>query len=188
MFPEIRTHNDNIPIYDLPPNATKEWKTFYEKSLFMIGRKKELTSFIDKVKGTITNYNKELILIRGIYGSGKSLFIRKGLNEIISQFNDLKTNSFSFKKIFVSFQTPISFYDPMNGWRQIFQKIFNFIKNDFFEKKVLQKQEFPFTYGLEKIGIQCDLIGRILFKSGSYSYIRFIEEILNVTLINFRYH
>lgn len=154
----------------------------------MVGRKKELNCFIQKIVETISNNEKNLILIRGIYGSGKSLFIRKGLTELVNQFNHLNTNSFSFKKIFVSFQTPINFYDPMNGWSQIFQRIFGLIKNEFYEKNILQKGEYTFSYGLEKIGIQCDEIGKIILKSGCYSYIRHIEEILNVKLFKFRNH
>lgn len=90
LFPEIKTHNHNIPMYQLPPDNKREIKYFHKKSLFMLGKKKE----IDTCKGILTNSfkNEESvnILIRGVVGSGKSLFCRKLLNEFFDQNKELK--------------------------------------------------------------------------------------------------
>ena len=78
--------------------------------------------------------------------------------------------------IFVSFQSPITNFDPMNGWRPIVKQIYQLLLR---ELKPTNQME-SLKLGSENLRINCDIIGKILFKSFSYSALRFIEEILEV--------
>ena len=71
----------------------------------------------------------------------------------------------------------------MNGWRIILKQMYNSLLKDFPEKNLTKQQNFPFVMGCETFQIQCDFIGKLIFKSGSYTCIRFLEEILEVDFI-----
>ena len=100
MFPDIRTHNYNIPIYNLPDNL--KGKDYLKKSLYMIGRRRELESCKGRMNKILKNMpnvyknkddaekNNEVLLIRGTLGSGKSLFIRRFLYDFIEIKPDFK--------------------------------------------------------------------------------------------------
>ncbi len=90
LFPEIKTHNHNIPMYQLPPNNKKEIKHFLNKSLFMLGKKRDLEMCKATLNKVYKNEESVRILVRGVFGSGKSLFCRKLLYEFFDQNKELK--------------------------------------------------------------------------------------------------
>ena len=92
-FPDIRTHNDNIPIYNHENIVKNDLEKFQKKSLFMVGRKKEVNSLKIKLNEMLTNKTKNILLVRGIMGSGKSLFIRKCLTEFVDQHRQLRPDT-----------------------------------------------------------------------------------------------
>jgi hypothetical protein len=102
LFPEIRTHNYNIPIYNLPDKMKKkDTSYYYKRSLYMIGRRRELENCKNRMNRLLKNLPNiyqskdepekfnEVILIRGTLGSGKSLFLRKFMYEFID-YKDYK--------------------------------------------------------------------------------------------------
>ena len=90
LFPEIKTHRHNIPMYQLPPNNKREIKYFLNKSLFMLGKKKELELCKATLNKVYKNEETARILIRGVFGTGKSLFCRKLLYEFFDQNKELR--------------------------------------------------------------------------------------------------
>ena len=74
---------------------------------------------------------------------------------------------------------PTTSYDPFNGWQNIFREIYNVLINDLLKKKV-DKSPFEVNLGSEKLLINCDYFGKLLFKSDNYSNMKYIEEILGV--------
>ena len=90
LFPEIKTHKNNVPMYQLPSDNNKDQKHFHNKSLHLIGKRKELDFCKKIINETWKTNNSVSILIRGVFGSGKSLFCRKLLHEFFDQNKDLK--------------------------------------------------------------------------------------------------
>lgn len=76
---------------------------------------------------------------------------------------------------------PTTAFDPYNGWKNIFKEIYNVINNDI-AKKGEMKSIYEVKFGDETIPINCDFFGKILFKSDNYSNVKYIEEILGVSL------
>lgn len=90
LFPDIKTHNHNIPMYQLPSDNKRDIKHFHNKSLFILGKRKELDACKAILTKTYKNQESVNILVRGVVGSGKSLFCRKLLYEFFDQNKELK--------------------------------------------------------------------------------------------------
>jgi hypothetical protein len=160
----------------------------------MIGRRRELENCKNRMNRLLKNLPNiyqskdepekfnEVILIRGTLGSGKSLFIRKFMYEFID-YKDYRLMKYQFSKksekipfVFVSFQSPVTNFDPMNGWRSIVKQIYHLILKELKPQKQIENLKL----GTENLKVNCDIIGKILFKSFSYPAVKFIEEILEV--------
>jgi hypothetical protein len=72
----------------------------------------------------------------------------------------------------------------MNGWRSIVKQIYQFLLKELKPQKQIENLKL----GTENLKVNCDIIGKILFKSFSYPAVKFIEEILEVNIFNFRHH
>jgi len=106
--------------------ATPDMRQLKEDSTLIIGRDFLLDSCNDDVSNTLKKNLSSFILIKGIYGSGKSLFIRCLLKKILESNGELaKKNKFRF--IFNSFQLPNSLFDPLNGFKNIMKDIYNIL-------------------------------------------------------------
>jgi type II secretory pathway predicted ATPase ExeA len=77
-------------MYQLPPDNKKDMKFFLNKSLFMIGKRRDLDSYKAILTKVYKNQESVSILVRGVFGSGKSLFCRKLLYEFFDQNKELK--------------------------------------------------------------------------------------------------
>ena len=89
----------------------------------MIGRDIILNNCYEEFANTLKKNSNNFLLIKGIYGSGKSLFIRCLLKKILESHYELAKNN-KFKFIFNSFQLPNSLFDPLNGFRKIMKDIY----------------------------------------------------------------
>ena len=90
LFPEIKTHNYNIPLYALSPDNTLDLKTILKQSLQMIGNETKFETSKIILNKIYKNKEKWTFLVRGPYGSGKSLFVRKIMTDFLNQFKELK--------------------------------------------------------------------------------------------------
>lgn len=107
-----------------------------EDSTTIIGRENLLNNCFEEVFNSIKKNISSFILIKGIYGSGKSLFIRCLLKRILESNFDLSKNN-KFKYIFNSFQLPNSLYDPLNGFKSIMREIYSILIKELPCKKYL---------------------------------------------------
>jgi len=176
-FPMIRTLKNNVP-YGKVYNQKEDRNNFFiKKSLPMIGRKYEFETCLSDLEQIYKLGRKDLILVRGVTGSGKSHFIRKVLWHFLESNKELKVKNNSKPLIFCSYQTTISFTEPMNGWRNILKDIYNLLKETNKTKtkfvKKFDKQVYEFT---------CDGIGKLIFETESYSFLNYLNEIFEVNL------
>lgn len=155
----------------------------------MVGRKIDLESFKKDLMNTYKYNSKELVLIRGVFGSGKTLFVRKAFYEFLEQNKELRNRYFAARSntnldfIFISNQNPRTYNIPFNGFNKIFKEILkNFI---LFDPQLAKMKEMKHKIGGDETIILCDFIGEILFESNCYYYQKYIEEILE---INFSDH
>ena len=187
LFPEIKTHKNNVPMFALPPHVKREAKTWLTKSLYMMGRKRELEACKHILNRVYKKDENELILVRGVMGSGKSLFMRRLLYDFLDTNRELKSkalqNGLDCPFIFISYQMPTTLMYPFNGWKTIFKTIYGIYHKEYIIKHKLPKENYQLGIGENKITIEVDLIGKILFKVDGYNCIRFIEEILEVNLL-----
>ena len=190
FLPQLRTHKNNFYL-----GSTNEYEKKYEvpvslsKSTFMVGRKIDLESFKKDLMNTYKYNFKELVLIRGVFGSGKTLFVRKAFYEFLEQNKELRNRYFAARSnsnldfIFISNQNPRTYNIPFNGFNKIFKEILkNFI---LFDPQLAKMKEMKHKIGGDETIILCDFIGEILFESNCYYYQKYIEEILD---INFSDH
>lgn len=99
-MPDIKTHKHNVPLGKLAPDQisipAEKW---IKNSLFMLGR----DECVEEMQRTLSEVYKsnanEFVLIRGITGSGKSLFVRKCLTDFVEYNKELK-NKLKYIKIF----------------------------------------------------------------------------------------
>ncbi len=174
-------------MYNLPPYVKKEPKLWLQKSLYMVGRKRELEICKSILNKVYKENDAEMFLIRGVIGSGKSLFVRKLLYEFIDENKDLKSKllqySLEYPYIFVSYQLPTTYLSPINGWKTIFKQVYNSYYNQYIIKHKIQFEKLEVNFGSETFLIEVDPIGKILFKIEGYNCLRFIEEILEVNAL-----
>ncbi len=149
ILSDIKTHAFNIPYYSptnelcevFPDkedkneehlkitkiiNAMPDKKQLNDDATIIVGRDNLLNSCYEEVSNQLKKNLSSFIVIKGIYGCGKSLFIRCLLKKIVESNYELsKVNKFKF--IFNSFQLPNSLYDPLNGFRKILRDIYSIL-------------------------------------------------------------
>jgi len=170
---------NNVP-YGKTPNGQKDEKNSYfaKKSLFMVGRKLELEGCMLDLEQIYRNSKNEIILVKGVTGSGKSHFVRRLLWQFLDINKDVRIkNATKFPLIFSSNQLPTSFSSPLNAWRKTVKKIYDILK----ESSQL-KYSYKKKFDGEKYEFNCDAVGQILIDSDSYSYINYINEILDADI------
>ena len=181
-FPFIRTHHLNsIPFLN---NTIRDDKDDLSNSLSMIGRRSELKYMIKKLNAIFKNNMKKIITIRGQYGSGKSLFIRRSLYDFFKTNKELGVSYFNFTKyipkpnvVLCSYQYPIMQFVPFNGVAFIFRQIYQWMDENVFQKEETKHLHCD-KYSFEIIG---DSFVELLIKSNCLEYIECIEEMLNST-------
>lgn len=176
----VKTHRDN-PKIDIDGRLIPD---FLDEALFIIGRDKEIKYCLELLDTTCNSISCEskMILIKGIIGSGKSLFIRKILYEFFEQnkkllnaLPEMKKGNFQF--LFVTRQLPTMLTTLYNGCCDFFKKIYFAISSRIFEKNILVK----IKDGLE---VKTDEFGEILVNNNYFQYITFIDEILESNILS----
>jgi Cdc6-like AAA superfamily ATPase len=90
-MPDIKTHRHNIMLgKQSPENINITADMMSSKSIYMCGRKENISELINDLNKVYKEEAKEYILVRGAMGSGKSLFIRKALYEFVESNKDIK--------------------------------------------------------------------------------------------------
>lgn len=107
-------------------SSVPDIKQLKEDSTTIIGRDNLLNSCYEEVFNTLKKNLSNFILVKGIYGSGKSLFIRCLMKKTLESNQDLAKNN-KLKFIFNSFQLPNSLFDPLNGFRNIMKDIYKIL-------------------------------------------------------------
>lgn len=179
-FPLIRTHRYNSIVGSVAPESIfKDPNKCLNKSMFMVGREEQtkiLNEFLDKVS---TQEDSDIVIIKGVIGSGKSLFVRKTLydyffhSKVLNQyFRGIKGNPI----LFTQYQTPKSYNIPCNGLAGIFKDMIFYLNRESMKhgKRIIQT-----TINSESFHVECDLIGEMLFDSGCYMYVEFLNEIID---------
>ena len=109
-------------------NNTKDENSYIKlkKSQTIIGLHYKISKLIDNMNDLLTNNKKQFYLIRGPLGVGKSLFIRKVLNNFIALNDTLGKNYFNqkFQFLFCNLLNPFTTILPYNTISFIFRKIF----------------------------------------------------------------
>jgi Cdc6-like AAA superfamily ATPase len=180
---DIKTHKHNIMAGRLSPhNNNVSADTMSSKALYMSGRKENSESLMNTLLGVFEEQNKDYVLVRGPLGSGKSLFVRKTLHDFINEklkpflrYLNLTFSNGNRKFIFASYQKPNTFNDSLNGWNHIMREMYRAIKDD-----GIRSSKFSLKIGTEIVNINCDEVGEMILSSDCFSYIRYLEEILNV--------
>ena len=101
----------------------------FKKSNKIIGREKEIKRFINIMESVTNKNKKQIILIKGPLGVGKSLFLRKALNDYLDKNEELKyihLNEDEF--IFCNKLDPLVATFPYNTICFIFRKFFFHLK------------------------------------------------------------
>jgi hypothetical protein len=157
ILSEIKTHTFNIPYYN-PPNepcevipdkedkigehktiskkisAIYDLRQIKEDSTTIIGRDNLINDCFEGINNSLKGNTSSYVLVKGIYGSGKSLFIRCVMKKIIES-NSVLTKNNKFKHVFNSFQLPNTLYDPLNGFRKIMSEIYEILIKELSCKK-----------------------------------------------------
>ena len=177
-FPMVRTQRNNVPFGKLHNQKEDKVTYFVKKSLPITGRKFEYEACSSDLEQIYKLGQNDLILIRGITGSGKSHFIRKVLQQFLESNRELRSKNGSRPIIFASYQTPISFAYPINGFKSIFKEIY-------FNLKTINKTKSAYSKTFNGVTYEftCDIIGRLVIESESYSYINYLNEVLDADLL-----
>ena len=108
-----------------------------KKSLIFFGNSNELQRINNVLNDVYRKKDKQFILIKGCFGVGKSLFLRKSLNNFIGLNNDLgKIYFLNHPFLFCSILNPINNLIPFNGLNLIFRQIFLYIVKNGKIKKI----------------------------------------------------
>lgn len=185
FLPQLRTHKNNFYLGKVNDSELKnEVPMSLTKSIFMVSRKIDLESFKKDLLSTFKYKAKELVLIRGVYGSGKTLFVRKAFYEFLEVNKELKNRYLldrsekNFDFVLISNQNPSSLNTPFNGFNSIFKQILYNLRT--YTSLLKKKKKYTQPYGAEKVDFNCDLLGEILFDTNCYSFQKYIEEILDI--------
>lgn len=99
-----------------------------KKSQTMFGRSKELNRMLGILNEALLNKKKQFILVKGYLGSGKSLFLRKAMNNFIGTNQDLASIYYSrYQFLFCSNQNHITRLLPYNCVSIIIHKIYRLL-------------------------------------------------------------
>lgn len=91
FLPDIKTHKHNILLGKLNPNEKQHSaEVLLKRSLFVIGRKDYINECVADLNDIYKRGQTLFTLIRGVTGSGKSLFLRKVLHEFVEHNKELK--------------------------------------------------------------------------------------------------
>lgn len=176
-FPYIRTHKYNcICNISGPSQIDIDANKFLLRSHFMIGRSEELNYLLNLYMSVYENKTKEIIVLKGVVGSGKSLLIRRSLYEFFNKNQEIKRyykGISSNPLILCDFQTPFSIKKPFNGIVNLLLIILNRIKSINNKRKVIK------TYINNKmIEIECDPIGEIVCNKKYINIVNIISQII----------
>ena len=115
-------------------NKSKDYKSFVKlkKSQTIIGFHDKVDLFLSFLNKILLNNKKQFFLIRGPLGIGKSLFIRKVLNNFIALNDNLGENYFNtnYQFLFCNISNPFTTLLPYNSFSFIFRKIYLLLKLD----------------------------------------------------------
>ena len=104
-------------------------KSKIEKSQKMFGYDQEINRFVNILDAVKQKNKKQILLVQGPLGAGKTLFIRNGLNKYLEKNEELRKiyyNNDDF--IFFNLVDPLTATFPYNIFCFIFRKIFFYIK------------------------------------------------------------
>ena len=118
-----------------------------KKSLIIFGQSNELKRINNVLNDVFRKKSKQFILIKGFFGVGKSLFLRKSLNNFIGLNNELgKIYFLNHPFLFCSILNPINKLIPFNGLNLIFRQIFlSIVKNG----KIKKIEEMCYKNGIK---------------------------------------
>ena len=124
---------DGIANYSSPGQSSEEeqnkMEEKFKKSNKIIGRENEIRRFINIMENVTNKNKKQIILIKGPLGVGKSLFLRKALNDYLDKNEELKNihlNEDEF--IFCNKLDPLVATFPYNTMCFLFRKLFFHLK------------------------------------------------------------
>ena len=113
-------------------NADKDYQSLVKlkRSLATFGTKTKLNFLIKDMTNTYSNNEKQFYLIRGPLGCGKSLLIRKALNNFIGNDPILSENYYktNYQFLFCNLLNPFNEILPFNTISCILRKIFLLLK------------------------------------------------------------
>lgn len=183
-LPSIRTHKNNalstVPCHHTDKDKSKENEL--KNALRMVGREHELEWLKSVMQKVYKQGLNELVLIKGVLGSGKSLFIRKAIYEFfMNQEKEVSNYLYGINQnplVFVSFQKPDSYNVVFNGWENIFKMIYLRIVAEM-EKQSKPRKIIKMKVGEQTIKFLVDDIGEILFQSDCYMNIKYLDEIFH---------
>jgi len=120
----------NLEIENFKAPKTKQ---MIEESVTIYGREEMLLNCFKKIDDSIKKKLNTYILIEGVYGSGKSLFIRCLMKKILDEINNKKNK---FKNIFYTCQLPNTSFNTLNGLRNIMKDIYKLLVENIPSKKI----------------------------------------------------
>ena len=127
-FKDIINNNDNEFINEIKNNKLEDENLInfrIKKSQIFFGNYYELNRMKNVLNDTFDKKNKQFILIKGFIGVGKSLFLRKSLNNFIGLNNDLgKIYFLNYPFLFCSILNPVNNLISFNCLNFIFRQIF----------------------------------------------------------------
>ena len=104
------------------------WKIKLNKSKRMFGYDSEIDRFANILNKVRQKNKKQIILIKGPLGVGKSLFLRNALCKYIDSNEELKNIYYNDDFIFFNSVDPLTATFPYNIFCFIFRKIYFYIK------------------------------------------------------------
>ena len=118
-FPMVNIANEN---------EQKKMKKQLEKSKRMYGYEAELLRFVNIMNKVRQKNKKQMILIKGPLGVGKSLFLRNALCKYIDSNEELKKIYYNDDFMFFNSVDPLTATFPYNIFCFVFRKIYFYIK------------------------------------------------------------
>ena len=119
----------NLPMVNNPNEIEeKKMKKKYEKSKIMFGYDYEINRFANILNKVRQKNKKQILLIKGPLGVGKSLFLRNSLCKYIDSNEEIKKVYFNDDFIFFNLVDPLTATFPYNIFCFIFRKIYLYIK------------------------------------------------------------
>ena len=143
FLPQLRTHKNNYVIEEnIKTLKGYSHSDIFDKVMTIIGKKIEIESLKKDLLYALKYRNLEIFLIRGVFGSGKTLFIRKVMYEFITSNKDLYeqyntiSSTYNPEFVFISSQNSRTIISPFCGFKEIIKKMILFLRTIFPEKSV----------------------------------------------------